>query len=213
MKRKRLLALVASAMLSVAIICPPLHAAFYSFRYSTVFDAHATDHDIFVDGMRRYDEVGWGTTYWGPSAANAVGTLVMMFDWEQPTVSVYLTATLESYNFGGGNFGESYFYVSTDGIAYTKIVDNPTTPNLNSFKYYNGFLPEEFLGTTELYFKVELKQTSYPGSYAYSQFSRKGSPNDPFVLEVTTVPEPSTAILGTLSLLSYLCRRRLIKKH
>ena len=201
------LKLIAALSMFAPIIA---HAATFDFGYNSVFDSQASDHDFSVNGLQKYNEGGNGVTYWGPSAANQMGTLIMLFSYPTATQSIYLNAESEAYNFGGGNSGQSYLDASTDGVNYTNLINNPTTGNLTSLKTYNGFLPAQLLGSTTLYLRIQIAETSYPGSFAYGQVSRHntGVQGDIFEVTATTAPEPTSVVLIACGALLVGCRRK-----
>jgi len=196
---------------AISFFCSTLaNAATFDFGYNSVFDPQASDYDLSVTGLSKYNEGGqYDTTYWGPSAANQMGTLIMCFTYPTATQSIFFNAKTDSYNLGYAQ-GQSFLYASPDGVNYTELISNPYSGNTVNELFYDGNLPAQLLGSTTLYIKVQLEETQ-TSDVAFGQLSRSANGNVGDIFEVTATtatPEPSSAALILFSLPVLLRRRR-----
>ena len=198
--------------------------------FASVIDANGAD---FTFGYRGVDSVGANSylvaqqnaqkyyypypsndplTYWGPSANGVPASLTYRFDFGKPSASVFVSASLASYNFVWGNAngwsgsgtGFNSLWASTDGLGWQLLLDNPTPANyVDSYKTYEQYLPSSLLGSSSLWVQVRMQADNAPlPSYTTSQFSRTSASRatDVFRIEAVAVPEPSTCAMALAGL-------------
>jgi hypothetical protein len=210
----------------VLTTCTPSSQAAFNFGYKTVFDSHAGDYIVSAIGVKRYSE--WQSppvTYWGPSANNVQGLLTYRFDFAAPTASIYLDASLASFNFIWGNAhgyfgsgtGSSSLWGSADGASWQLLLDNPVPTNsVDSYLGYHQNVPSSLLGSLSFWVQIRMTVDGAPNtSYTTAQFSRSttANPDNVFNISVANVPEPpvleAIPLLATLGLIF----RQRIKHH
>ena len=172
-----------------------VHATFdFSYGYKTVLDANANQYIVSAQNVSKYNEGTPGASYWAPSATNVTGFLTSRFDFSAPTTEIFLNAQLASYNFGGGSSGSGSIWASTNGVAWTLLLDNPTPSSIASYEYYTQDVPASLLGTTSFYLQERLYSQ---GSTIYGQFLHFGQGNsfNGFELDANEAPEPSSLAL------------------
>jgi hypothetical protein len=188
LKASKLLIIVTGLCISVV----PSHG--YDFQYS-LWDANSSNALDYVVGqvnMQRTSEGGNGVSYWNPINNGQEATLTMEFQFPQPTTSVFLSTTLASYNFGGGDYGSGSLWASTDGANWIQIMNNPTPSGIDSYTWYSSDLPDSLIGSSQIWIQAQLETS---GWNIMAQFERS-STQDAFDLDANLIPEPSAALIA-----------------
>ena len=202
-------------LVGIFLTCEAVAQNNFTFSYLTVFDSQASDYIVSAVNVQRYSE--WQSppvTYWGPSASGVLGTLTYKFTYGAPSAQISLNAALASFNFGGTETGSSSLWASTDGSSWQLLLNDPTPQSEASYLHYNQNVPSSLLGTTSIWFQVQMEEDSLPSDFALAQFSRSATdqPNDVFNITVTEAPEPSAAwlvLVGGLGMCFLRCQKSL----
>jgi len=142
--------------------------------------------------IERTDE-GDGNTYWNPKTNGTPATLTQKFTFPRPTAQIFLTAELDSFNFGSGEYGSGSLWGSKDGTNWVLLLDAPT-PAYPGYPYGYGYdystnLPASLIGSTNIWIQARLLTT---GWNILAQFQRAYSPNPTqnttFTIDVTYAP-------------------------
>jgi hypothetical protein len=126
------------------------------------------------------------TWRWQPEVAGQDARITMRYDFPKPVQAAYLQVNandaLSVWNSGWAH-GSASLWVSTNGIAWTRILDGPTPVGQSAFYSYNGFLPESVLGASSLWLEARMRSE---GVSDMAQFLRHstGNPNNCFRLAV-----------------------------
>lgn len=212
---------ICKTVLSVLVIITLMSETGFSETFTYGFNhVFAPDADMYLvnqENVRKYSE--WQSppiTYWGPSANGVPGSLTYRFDFDEPSESIALRASLESFNFVWGNahgwygsgIGSSSLWASTDGTAWELLLDNPTPADaVGSSRSYDSDVPEHLLGNNSFWVQVRMQvDGAFNSSYTTAQFCRSTSENTEniFQIEATTVPEPSSFVPEPSSFLIWL---------
>jgi hypothetical protein len=158
-----------------------------SFGFGHVGEAGADRYIVKKVNIRKYSE--WQNppvTYWGPASNKYQAILTQRFSIGTIITSAHLKANLASFNFGlkpanfaGQGEGGCSLWASKDGKNWVRLLANPTPAELDSYKAFDGLLPAEVLGGTEL--SIEFRAvvgSSQNGRYTVAQFSRSTSGNN-----------------------------------
>jgi hypothetical protein len=179
----------------------------FDYSYNTVWDSNGLQYVISQQNIQRYDEgLNWAS-FWAPSTFAQPAILEQKITFQNTTTQIAL-----NFNISGGtgfNTGTAQLDASKDGVNWTTLVQVSGNPNI---QYYNSLLPNDLIGSSELWLKTTLKTTG-PGYWdpKFAQFSRALSPaNSPttpvFQLQASvipeTAPEPSTYALFGLGALA-----------
>ncbi|MGI9459757.1 MAG: hypothetical protein ACR2NF_07150, partial [Pirellulales bacterium] len=183
----------------------------YGFRH--INQENAEDFLVSSSGMRKYSE--WQSppiTYWGPSSNDQEGQLVYKFPLSGLTTSASLYASSPTWDFftepGGNGRGASALEVSNDGETWVSLHNNLEPRNWGGDWTFDGALPAEALGTTELWVQMRFYVENAPNSsYTVAQFGRSTSAatRPAFAINITTTnnappnapPAGEVLIVGT----------------
>ena len=185
----------------------------FQYGFKHVNEPHADDYLISSTNMRRYSE--WQNppiTYWGPTQNNLEGELVYKFPLNGPTRSATLYAKSPTWDFFtsdiglGSGRGVSAIEVSGDGNEWVTLHDNIEPKNWGADWVYDGDLPTDVLGTSELWVRMRFYVESAPNSsYTVAQFGRSTSAaeSDVFGLSVRSLAtSPSDEHESTLEVIA-----------
>ena len=185
----------------------------FNYGFSHINEENAEDFLLSSNGMRKYSE--WQSppiTYWGPSSNNQEGQLVYKFPVSGLTTSASLYANSPTWDFftepGGNGRGASALEVSNDGETWTSLHNNLEPRNWGGDWTFDGALPAEVLGTTELWVRMRFYVENAPNSsYTVAQFGRSTSAatRPVFAINITTTtdappnapPSGEVLIVGT----------------
>jgi len=162
----------------------------FEYAYDDINESNADDYITSVLGLQKGSD---SVSYWHPISNGVEGTLIQHFEFAAPTEEIFLHTEFGTFDFGSGNYGYGSFWISTDGVNWTKLLDapRPTPGDIDDYSTYSGLLPAEFTGATELFTQTRL-QTE--GWNIMAQWSRKAD-YPAFALNVNVVPEPSALSL------------------
>jgi PEP-CTERM motif len=173
----------------------------FQYSYANVFAPNALNYVVQQQNIERSNEGAGGDTYWNPINAGTPAILTQEFTFSAPTTKIYLSADLETFNFGGGDYGSASLLASTDGQHWTDLADSPTPASGGGGIIYAQDLPSSLLGANQIYIQAQLNAS---GSDIMAQFMREYNPipteYTPFTLDVDVVPEPSTTLLMLVGL-------------
>lgn len=115
--------------------------------------------------------------YYGPSTNDEKGILTLLFDFAAPVRRIQLKVSTFCVDFSGagGGKGASAVRVSTDGKSWVTLEDDIQNERWGKSLELDSELPSSFSGTTTLWLRIELLQTSIPHDYAAAQFGRSDS--------------------------------------
>jgi hypothetical protein len=187
----------------------------FQYTYQNVFQANAMDYVVEQSNIQRIDERA-GISYWCPIANGTEARLTQEFIFPEPTLHLSLDARIDTWDFGGGNYGFGSLWGSTDGTTWVQLMDAPT-PSFNAtYRYATQVnppndqwapkeVPASLEGTTQFWLQIRLETS---GMDILAQFGRSASlPLFELDANYVTVPEPSSALLTLGGLALFLVRR------
>jgi hypothetical protein len=178
----------------------------FEYGYKTVLSANADQYVFSIQNAQKYDEGTPGASYWAPSANNVPSSVTYRFDFAAPTTEVFVFAQVTSYNFGGGTFGSTSLYGSTDGVDWELLLDNPTPGSIDSYAYYNQNVPNSLLRESSFWLQARMQSAGWTIMAQHSHYGQ-GNSFDGFEVKANVVPEPSALLLSLLSSVFFAMRR------
>jgi len=211
----------------LAILAPmSLEAATFDweYMYGNPYDAASQTYITSTSNAVLYTE---GTVrLWKPivgastEAATTPGIINYHFDFGQATTDLLLWMNMPTFHWSYSR-GHNFLYGSTDGATWTQLAEVTTPAFGTAHDLGTVTLPGSFLGTSELYLRVELFSFGPSASVGSvltntAQLSRYdvNARNTAFRLQANfqptaSAPEPGTISLGLLGLMGVgLSRRR-----
>lgn len=156
---------------TIALFILTIHSYGYDFKYG-YFDAYSSNAMQYVVGqtnMQQTSENG-RVLYWNPINNGQEADLTYKFTFEQPTTSIFLNAKIDTFNFGGGEFGSGSLWGSTNGIDWILLTNAPTPATISQSSVYNTNLPASLTGASKIWIQARLNSS---GWNIMSQFSRQ----------------------------------------
>jgi hypothetical protein len=144
----------------------------FSYGYLSVLAPNALNYVVQQQNIEVTDE-GAGISYMNPVNSGSPAILTQEFTFSGPTTEIYLTATIDTFNFGGGNVGSGSLWASTDDVNWVLLESAPSPSTLPvSSATYNYFadLPSSLLGADQIYIQTQLQTTD---ADILAQFSRQ----------------------------------------
>ncbi len=179
----------------------------FVYGYKTVLSANADEYVVGIQNVRKYDEGTPGASYWAPISNGVIGLLTQKFVFSAPTTAIYHYSQLASYNFGGGNYGATSLWGSTDGSSWQLLLDNPTPVSIDSYVYYDQNLPNSLVGTDALWLQTRFLSHGWT-IMAQSTHAGQGNSFNMFQLNANLAPEPTSLALLVVSASFMLSVRR-----
>ena len=150
----------------------------------------------------------------GTFASTTPGVVVYHFGFDRPSAAIDLWMNMPTFHWSYSR-GHNRLFGSTDGSDWEMLADVPPPAFGQARDLGTVDIPDSLLGANDLWLRVELY--SY-GSSAHrgdvftntSQLSRYdvNANNTSFRLNVTSVPEPTMALLPVFGLVGLCCLRR-----
>ena len=179
---------------------PLLRDATLPFRHSftSVLDAEADRYVVELDNVAKWNDPReeLRVTYWGPTANDIEGRLVLCFRFPGRTARIHIDTESACWDFekhhGGFGRGASAVQASRDGVTWITLRDNIAPRNWGASWSLKEDLPDGLLGTTELWLRLRfLTERAEPkAGYTVAQFARAvtGAGKTVFALEADCVP-------------------------
>lgn len=181
-------------------VVPPLSAATLSFRHSftSVLDPEADRHLVSSRNVLKWNDPreDLRVNYWGPATNDVEGELVYRFQLPGRTARISIATESQCWDFerhhGGFGRGVSAVEASRDGRRWITLKDDIGERRWGASWALQGDLPDDLLGTTELWLKVRLLTVDAKpaAGYTVAQFARAvpGSDRAVFAIEADCVP-------------------------
>jgi hypothetical protein len=150
----------------------------FSFSYTNIFEPNALNYVVEQYNIQRKDEgtgPGFDLSYWCPITNGVEARLTQRFTFARQTASIFLTTKIESFNFGGGEFGNGSLWGSANGEDWVLLMDAPTTSSTSSSYWFKTNLPNSLIGASEVWIQTRLNTTGWNilaqhcRSYNYSE--------------------------------------------
>ena len=143
-----------------------IHSYGYDFKYGyfDVYSSNAMQYVVGQTNIQISSESGnppSGVCYWNPINNGQEADLTYRFTFAQPTTSIFLTAGIASYNFGGAEFGSGSLWASTNGDNWVMLLDAPT-PSIIGLGYdFSTNLPSALTGASEIWIQARLNSSGW----------------------------------------------------
>ena len=150
----------------------------FSYDLLHINQADAEKYLASSNNLRKYSE--WqspAVTYWGPTANGVEGQLVYKFPLGGNSTQIRLKASDSSWN-GSDSFGRgcSMLEASRDGVTWFTLKNSLNPRQWGVGWSYENNLPQELLGSAELWVRVKMYVENSPNSsYTVAQFGRSSS--------------------------------------
>ena len=153
----------------------------FQFVLKSVLDSHAEQYVIDKTNMRTFHEIFKPyLSYWAAAANDIPAQLTFRFPLDKPMKSGRLYTDVLVANFEnnpklGFGRGEGSLWCSRDGKIWIQLLE-AKSPNGRALSLvtFNHSLPNELIGTREIWLQVRLRATGMKdGTYSVAQFARK----------------------------------------
>lgn len=162
-------------------------------------DPEADRHLVEATGVRKWREnFGQRFQYWGPEQFDVEGRLVYRYDFDRPSRRIHLRTTVcaraQSLELGIIGNGACALEYSTDGREWHALANHLEPRQWGGEVAFDGFLPDDAVGTTALWLRVRLLSVGpwRKADYALAQFLRHPSEDRTPVFELDVECEPAT---------------------
>ena len=153
----------------------------FSYDLMHINQADAEKYLVSSNNLRKYSE--WqspAVTYWGPSTNGVEGELIYKFPLGGNSTQIFLKASDASWDFnnepGGSGRGCSMLEASSDGVTWVELKNSLNPRQWGVGWSYENNLPQELLGSAELWVRVKMYVENSPNSsYTVAQFGRSSS--------------------------------------
>lgn len=177
---------------------PPLGQPDFRHAVYGVDDPEADRHLVEATGVRKWhEEYGGRYRYWGPERFDVEGRLVYRYQFERPSRRIHLRTTVsaraQSLEMGIIGNGACALEYSTDGREWHAVANHLEPRQWGVEVAFDGFLPDDAVGTTALWLRVRLLSVGpwRKADYALAQFLRHPSEDRTPVFELDVECEPA----------------------
>lgn len=166
----------------------------FTYGFINVYSANADQYIISQTNVQKYSEGGVSACkYWAPSISSGVGQLIYKFNFPSNSSNIHMMFWTATFDFGSSTYGSLSVTGSPDGTNYYPLLNNPRGQGGAGIDTNLG---NQFLGTNQLYLKVEMNVVGWG---IMSQWLRSDDTYPSPIFSITqnslAVPEPSTYIL------------------
>jgi len=101
-------------------------------------------------------------SYWCPIQTDSPATLTQKFVFDDNSESIFLNIDyLYIANFSSSSYGFGEIYASTNGEDWELILSGPRPSSIASGYFYNEYLPDNLLGSKELWIQTRLQASGW----------------------------------------------------